>query len=57
MRREKEQLSDGRIEELLDDIVPATVNGDHGADHAALSTAHLQQFADAGLFVQVLPVV
>ena len=45
----------GRYTAKLADTVCAIVNGDYGADHAALSQEHLDSCADAGIFVQVLP--
>lgn len=39
----------------LADVVKCTVNGDYGSDHAALCEQHLQELADAGVFVSVLP--
>lgn len=51
------QLSDnnGRLSGLLSDVVTVVVNGDYGAHHAALCERHLQDCAEAGVFVQVLP--
>lgn len=39
----------------LADTVPATLNGDYGSDYCAMSYIHLQKYADAGIFVQILP--
>ena len=45
----------GRYIGKLADTVDVIINGDYGADHCALSKEHLQKCADAGIFIQVLP--
>ena len=50
-----EDASDGRMKAYLADKVPVIVNGDYGADHAALSGKHLEMCAGKGIYIQVLP--
>lgn len=45
----------GRYSARLADKFSVIVNGDYGADHSALSETHLLACAEAGVFVQVLP--
>lgn len=45
----------GRYNAKLADKIDVIVNGDTGADCCAISESHLQQCADQGIFVQVLP--
>ena len=45
----------GRMDALLADTVSVVVNGDYGADHAAISSTHLKLLAEAGVYVLLLP--
>ena len=43
------QTTEGRIQALLAEKVPVTINGDYGADHSAISAKHLELCAKQGL--------
>lgn len=45
----------GRYEATLSDKIKVFLNGDYGFDHSSLYEAHLQQCAEANIFMQVLP--
>lgn len=45
----------GWIKAKLSDTVDCTVKGFYGADYSALSAMNLQACAEAGVFVQLLP--
>lgn len=47
--------SNGRIKGTLADCVSLALNGDYGADHAARSSELLDQCAEKGVFVQIIP--
>ena len=47
--------NNGRFKARLADAVDVLVNGDYGADHAAISTQHLEQLADSGVYISTLP--
>ena len=52
---ESSNESDGRFAATLADKVSVVVNGDYGADHAALGNNHLLELAKANLFVPIIP--
>ena len=53
--RRRNESDDGRFQGMIADTVPIVVNGDYGADFAALSKDVLQLCAEKGIYVQTLP--